>query len=296
MHYPPGEVPRRQTQSHRPTNVSQITFGEDGSSFSSTTKSTYVSPKHTAVTRERAAGVPSNVPKTSNIIFSTDKPVFQSTTMSALRDGASVTREFSSTKAAGMKTNQLGPGKDQITLPTLPNSKELLKSEQQRDFLPPKAQKSIRQPEYSVQTTRGTDDVVRRLCFCFSCIFMFLNNNFLYSDTDPITPDIFGYERYRVDQKRGYQSLATTEKRRLDDPSYTPSKSRGPSSDDQSPFPSATYSYPRDKPVQRQYHHPLGESKPTPATRNFGASGKTRAAAQPQYFLKQSSYNIITGQ
>ena len=117
-------------------------------------------------------------------------------------------------------------------------------------------------------------------------------------DGVPITRDIFGYERYRPDQKRGYTALSTTEKRRLDDHSYVPSQTRGMSGEGESPFPSATYSYPRDHPTNppKPFHHPLGQTDTVAHPPTQRDASQTRSTARPQHFLKQASYNIITGQ
>ncbi|KAH7822058.1 uncharacterized protein MONOS_6825 [Monocercomonoides exilis] len=84
--------------------------------------------------------------------------------------------------------------------------------------------------------------------------------------------DIFGFERYRPDTQKKYTSLAKTTNK-ID-------------SKTESTFSSSS----------AREIHPLGSGMNDMKTRNYSSQHSTRSTSNPQYFLPQSSYNIISGQ
>ena len=171
VHYPPGEAPKIHRRSGPVSTASQICFGTDKSSFTSINQSSYRNPQTEATTRgnpQRAAGLPTNVSKQSQVIFSKDKPVYMSETGSALKTGATKSRDIPSDEKLFAASARWDPRKDSVTLGPPVNSADVLKSANQRDYISPSSREQQHQPTYSVYTSRGNFDVVSSmLYFCF---------------------------------------------------------------------------------------------------------------------------------
>jgi hypothetical protein len=163
------------------------------------------------------------------------------------------------------------------------------------------------QPEHFHQIANVQRTLVSLFILTVACgmssnvyLFLFLVFSFIISlrsplphaDDAPITDSIFGYERYRSDQAKGYVHLETTQHRIVptpDPPPSTPPVTSGPFY-----YPETTRSAPSSAP----FVHPLGSgpSITTVRSRQPPEMIPSRRHTRPFHFLPQGSFDIITGQ
>ena len=178
IHYPPGEAPRsRKATFPKPVRPPPFEISSTNAPIRSTSQDTYTSPKENSKTRSFAAGVPSRASKKSEIIFSNDKLDYMSETNLSLTKSATKTRELGISSCMGRPgIEHPPPNSDSIRFTTPESTRELYRSENQCDYIPPKSRPVQKYPQQRTVTTRGTTDILVGLNFpsFFSDLFFFL--------------------------------------------------------------------------------------------------------------------------